>query len=193
MLIFLGNFLLFRLRVTWADRRALLSLVGVVADGQPRRLARLLALDLNFGDALMLVAVVAYTGYTVALRFKPAIHWQSLMIALTAGPSWPRSPSRSAEAHPGLTSTRRGGLGSHPLHRLFSRQCCRNSSNERRRLDRHQPRRTVRQPHSGFRDAAVDGDARRGFHLYHASRWPWCSAASGSPSISGRKPRRSSP
>ena len=43
--------------------------------------ARLLALDVNFGDALMLVAVIAYAGYTVALRFKPDIHWQSLMIA----------------------------------------------------------------------------------------------------------------
>jgi drug/metabolite transporter (DMT)-like permease len=33
----------------------------------------------------MLIAVVVYAFYTVALRFKPAIHWQSLMIALTGG------------------------------------------------------------------------------------------------------------
>ena len=31
----------------------------------------------------MLIGVVVYSGYTVALRRKPAIHWQSLMIVLT--------------------------------------------------------------------------------------------------------------
>ena len=48
--------------------------------GEP---ARLLALDLNVGDAIMLVGSIVYAGYTVALRFKPAIHWQTLMIVLS--------------------------------------------------------------------------------------------------------------
>jgi drug/metabolite transporter (DMT)-like permease len=47
--------------------------------GDPRRL---LTLELNFGDAIMLVAVVLYSGYTVGLRLKPAMHWQSLMLSL---------------------------------------------------------------------------------------------------------------
>jgi len=84
MLIFLANFLLFGLRVTWAQIAGfVISIAGVIltaAHGDPRRL---IALDVNFGDALMLIAVVVYGGYTVALRFKPAIHWQSLMIGLT--------------------------------------------------------------------------------------------------------------
>ena len=31
----------------------------------------------------MLLAVLLYSGYTVALRFRPAINWQSLMTAMT--------------------------------------------------------------------------------------------------------------
>jgi drug/metabolite transporter (DMT)-like permease len=86
MFIFIGNFLLFRLRATWAQIAGFLtSLLGVTLTASHGDPARLLRLDLNFGDMLMLGAVIAYAGYTLALRFKPDIHWQSLMIALTAG------------------------------------------------------------------------------------------------------------
>jgi drug/metabolite transporter (DMT)-like permease len=85
MLIFLANFLLFRLRVTWAQiAGAVASLAGVALTAGHGDPVRLLSLDVNFGDLLMLIAVVLYAGYTVALRFKPAIHWQSLMIVMTA-------------------------------------------------------------------------------------------------------------
>jgi drug/metabolite transporter (DMT)-like permease len=42
-----------------------------------------LTLELNYGDAIMLVAVFLYSGYSVGLRLKPAMHWQSLMLALS--------------------------------------------------------------------------------------------------------------
>ena len=85
MLIFAINFLLFRLRVTWAQILGfVLSIIGVALTASHGEPARLLALDVNFGDLLMLFGVVVYSAYTVALRFKPAIHWQSLMIVLTA-------------------------------------------------------------------------------------------------------------
>lgn len=83
MLIFVANFILFHLRVSWAQIVGfVVSLAGVVltaAHGEP---AKLLDLDVNFGDALMLIALVVYSGYTVALRFRPAVHWQSLMIVM---------------------------------------------------------------------------------------------------------------
>ena len=66
-------------------------------------LARLLALDLNFGDLLVLVAVLVYSGYAVALRVKPEIHWQSLMIALTAGAFLASIPLTIVEAYVGAT------------------------------------------------------------------------------------------
>ncbi|MBU0583708.1 MAG: DMT family transporter [Alphaproteobacteria bacterium] len=84
MLIFAANFLLFRLRVTWLQIVGfVLSITGVAltaSHGDPREL---LALNVNFGDLLMLIGVIVYSAYTVALRLKPAIHWQSLMIVLT--------------------------------------------------------------------------------------------------------------
>ncbi len=84
MLIFAANFLLFRLRVTWLQIVGfVLSIAGVVltaTHGDPREL---LALNVNYGDLLMLIGVIVYSAYTVALRLKPAIHWQSLMIMLT--------------------------------------------------------------------------------------------------------------
>ena len=84
MIIFAANFILFRTRVTPAQILGfMLSLVGVALTASHGSMERLLALDMNFGDALMLIAVLVYSAYTVALRFKPEIHWQSLMIMLT--------------------------------------------------------------------------------------------------------------
>lgn len=84
MLIFLLNFLFFRHKATWLQLVGLvMSIVGVIlvaAHGEP---TRLLALDVNIGDAIMLIGCIVYAGYTVALRFRPAIHWQTLMIVLS--------------------------------------------------------------------------------------------------------------
>ena len=102
MLIFLANFLLFWLRVTWAQiLGAILSLAGVALTAGHGDPARLLSLDVNFGDALMLVGVIVYAGYTVALRFKPAIHWQSLMIVLTGSAFVATLPFVAAEFQAG--------------------------------------------------------------------------------------------
>ncbi len=102
MLIFLANFLLFRLRVTWAQiLGAVLSLAGVALTAGHGDPARLLGLDVNFGDALMLIGVIVYAGYTVALRFKPAIRWQSLMIVLTGSAFVTSLPFVAAEFQAG--------------------------------------------------------------------------------------------
>ena len=102
MLIFLVNFLLFRLRVTWAQILGFtLSIAGVALTASHGDPARLLALDVNVGDAIMIIAVIAYSGYTVALRYKPDIHWQSLMIAMTAGAFVTSLPFAAAEAATG--------------------------------------------------------------------------------------------
>ena len=58
MLIFLANFLLFRTRATWAQIAGfLISIVGVALTASHGDPTRLLELDVNFGDALMLLAV----------------------------------------------------------------------------------------------------------------------------------------
>lgn len=84
MLIFLANFLLFRQHVSAAQiAGVVISVVGIALTASHGNPLRLLALDVNFGDALMLLAAALYAAYTVALRFKPQLHWQSLMIMLT--------------------------------------------------------------------------------------------------------------
>jgi len=85
MLIFLFSFLLFRTRVTWAQvSGVVLSVAGVVLTASHGEPARLLEMDINFGDLLMLGGIMVYSIYTVLVRLKPQIHWQSLMTALTA-------------------------------------------------------------------------------------------------------------
>lgn len=84
MLIFLLNFLFFRQRSTRAQLTgAAMAIIGTLLTASHGNLMRLLSLDLNLGDAIMLAGCLAYAAYTVALRYKPAVHWQSLMVALT--------------------------------------------------------------------------------------------------------------
>lgn len=85
MLIFVANFILYRIGVSIGQIVGFsLSMLGVALTASHGNLGRLAELDVNFGDALMLIALVVYAGYTVALRYKPAIHWKSLMLALCA-------------------------------------------------------------------------------------------------------------
>ncbi|MBX3579708.1 MAG: DMT family transporter [Rhizobiaceae bacterium] len=83
MVIFLLNFLLYRQRAAPLQLVGFaLSLAGVAITASHGDFARLLALEVNRGDALMLLAVAAYAGYSVALRGKPNIHWMSTMNVL---------------------------------------------------------------------------------------------------------------
>lgn len=98
MLIFLMNFLFFRMGASWPQIVGLvMSIIGILLTASHGELPRLLALDLNFGDAIMLAGCVVYAAYTVALRFKPAIHWQSLMIMLTGSAFLASLPFTAAE------------------------------------------------------------------------------------------------
>ena len=85
MVIFLANFILFRIKVTPAQIIGFaLTMIGVGITASSGSLARLIALQLNQGDALMLLAVLFYGGYTVALRYKPVLHWQSMITVMAA-------------------------------------------------------------------------------------------------------------
>jgi drug/metabolite transporter (DMT)-like permease len=84
MFIFLANFLLFRTGVTAAQIVGfVLSLIGVAVTASNGDLTRLAELDINRGDAIMLLAILFYGGYTVALRYKPNLSWQTLMTVMS--------------------------------------------------------------------------------------------------------------
>ena len=87
LVVFVGMFALFRARTTPLQVCGFaLTLVGVLvtaAHGDPRQL---LALEVNRGDALLLVAVLLFGSYTILLSSKPRIHWLSsiTLISLSA-------------------------------------------------------------------------------------------------------------
>lgn len=86
MLIFLFNFMLFRTRASIAQVIGFtVTLIGVLITAAHGDIASLMQLEFNFGDALMIAACVVYAAYTVALRFKPAMHWQSFIAAPAFG------------------------------------------------------------------------------------------------------------
>ncbi|MEI2299499.1 DMT family transporter [Ensifer sp. MJa1] len=86
MLIFLFNFALFRTRASIAQVVGFtVTLVGVLVTAAHGDITSLLSLEFNFGDALMIAACVVYAGYTVALRYKPTMHWQSFIAAPAFG------------------------------------------------------------------------------------------------------------
>ena len=80
IMIFLGNFLLFRTRATWSQLAGFAcTFAGVLVTATQGDITRLLKLQLNIGDAMMLSAVVVYSAYTVCLKWRPVLHWQSFL------------------------------------------------------------------------------------------------------------------
>lgn len=78
--IFIGNFLLFRISARPAQILGFtLTLLGVGLTATNGSLTSIGGLSLGLGDGLMLVAVLLYAGYSVALRWRPNVHWKTLM------------------------------------------------------------------------------------------------------------------
>lgn len=80
MVIFIFNFALFRTKVFAAQVIGfVLTIFGVALLASRGDLMSLIRLQFNPGDAIMLLAVLAYAIYTVILRWKPAVDWRTLM------------------------------------------------------------------------------------------------------------------
>lgn len=80
MLIFIFNFILFRIPASLAQVVGFsITLVGVLVTASHGDLTSLFELELNFGDVLMLFACIVYASYTISLRWKPQMHWQSFI------------------------------------------------------------------------------------------------------------------
>lgn len=102
LLVFIFSYLLYGTRPTPAQLAGfVLSFAGIALTATHGEIRRLLELDVNFGDALMIVAILAYGFYTAALRRKPQLHWMSLMVALCAGAFVSALPFVWAEAAAG--------------------------------------------------------------------------------------------
>lgn len=83
LLIFVGNFILFRTKVSAGQLFGFgLTLVGVIVVASNGSFERLMALQFNRGDLLMGVAGLFYAAYSIALRYKPDVHWKSMMVVM---------------------------------------------------------------------------------------------------------------
>lgn len=102
MLIFLLNFLFFRTGVSLAQILGFaMTLLGVALTAAHGSLTMLLELGLNTGDGLMLVAVAAYSVYTIFLRWKPPLDWRTLMAVPALGAMLSALPLLAWEASMG--------------------------------------------------------------------------------------------
>jgi drug/metabolite transporter (DMT)-like permease len=84
VLIIFANYLFFSIRITGLQAvGVLLTIIGVLVTATRGSPLAVLESGINRGDAVMMLAVLLYGSYTVALRFRPDIHWTSLMFVLT--------------------------------------------------------------------------------------------------------------
>lgn len=84
--VMLFNFLLFRTRVAALQLVGVaLTILGVAITASHGNLGRLLALEVNVGDLLVILASLAYAVYSIALRWKPQTHWMSFFAAAVMG------------------------------------------------------------------------------------------------------------
>lgn len=80
MLILGANFLVFRVRPRPLQIvGVLLAIFGVLLTATYGDVSRILTLDINVGDGFVILACLAYTAYTLALRFRPKMHIMSFM------------------------------------------------------------------------------------------------------------------
>jgi drug/metabolite transporter (DMT)-like permease len=113
LFVFAASFIFFSSRVSLEQAIGFVfSFVGVIVIAMRGELTNLIDLDINFGDALMLVAIIAYGIYTAALRSKPQMHWASLMFTLCLGATLASLPMLAFEAAQGGTilPDMRGGV-----------------------------------------------------------------------------------
>ncbi len=111
IIIILFSFLLFRERIRWIQTLGIvLSLIGVGITVTHGDLAKILRLEFNRGDAMTLVAITLYAGYSVALKWRPQMHWLSfwgvLILAslLTSIPFMLWEVQQGYRMEPGLTA-----------------------------------------------------------------------------------------
>src|SRR3546814_18970933 len=104
LFVFAASFVLFSSRISVEQALGFaFSFIGVIVIAMRGDLANLIGLDINFGDALMLIAIMSYGIYTAALRSKPQLHWTSLIFILCLGATLASLPMLAFEAAPGQT------------------------------------------------------------------------------------------
>nr|WP_295884541.1 DMT family transporter [uncultured Devosia sp.] len=86
MMILAANFIVFRARVKALQiAGVIIAISGVLLTATHGDLGRILSLNINVGDGFAILACLAYTTYTLALRFRPDVHMMSFMAVAFSG------------------------------------------------------------------------------------------------------------
>lgn len=86
LMIFIASLAIYRLPFGWAQIIGfILTIFGVALVISGGDLSNLTISTLNRGDIMMFVAAIFYSGYSVALKNKPDMHWMSLLVIMFAG------------------------------------------------------------------------------------------------------------
>lgn len=86
MLILAANFIVFRVSGTfWQIVGVVLAIFGVIYTATHGILGRLVALEVNVGDGFVILACLAYTAYTLALKYRPKMNIMSFMAVSFSG------------------------------------------------------------------------------------------------------------
>lgn len=97
--VLIGAFIAYRTPVTRLQLAGVaLTLLGVIIVASGGSLARLAALAVNQGDALMIVVCFLNAGYTVGLRRRPPVSSLSLFLVMTAAAFLTSLPLTATEA-----------------------------------------------------------------------------------------------
>ena len=79
--VMLGNFVFYRTRVRSLQLVGVaFTILGVAVTATHGDLSRMLALDVNAGDLMVILACVAYAAYSILLRYRPATDWKSFLV-----------------------------------------------------------------------------------------------------------------
>ena len=168
VLVFTGSFIAFRVKARTLQVLGLvLTVTGVVfvaTHGEP---ARILNLDVNIGDAMVLLACLLYALYSLTLRYRPDIHWLRLHVHHGAGrPSgFAGLPVRVRRRHRHAGQRSAGDyadrLGLHRLCHALSLDLRPALLCARARDRRPQPRLDLHQPAADHRNNPVGHHPRR--------------------------------
>ena len=86
MMILGANFIVFRVRARALQVvGVIIAISGVILTATHGDPTRLLRLDINIGDAYVIIACLTYTIYTLALKYRPDLHLMSFLGVAFAG------------------------------------------------------------------------------------------------------------
>jgi drug/metabolite transporter (DMT)-like permease len=86
MMILGANFIVFRVRARLLQvAGVVIAISGVILTATHGDPMRLVTLDINIGDAFVIVACLTYTTYTLGLKYRPDVHLMSFLGVAFAG------------------------------------------------------------------------------------------------------------